>query len=263
MEDQIQFGEVGVTTDAATHVAIVEMQRPPDNAVDIELIRNLADAVDHLEADMQSRAIVLCSAGKHFCAGARLGGEDPIKAAAGLPQNPLYAQALRLFRGSLPIVAAVQGAAVGAGLGLALASDIRVTCSEARFAANFARLGTHPGFGISATLPRLVGEAAALDMLYTGRRVTGDEAVAMSLCQRLVPLGEVRSVAIEIATDIAVSAPLSLRAIRRTMRAELAHVVEQATIHEHEVQVALRGTEDYEEGVRAYGERRPPNFTGR
>ncbi len=263
MGEQRQFGEVGVTMDAATHVALVELQRPPDNAVDLGLIRDLADAVDHLEADMECRAIVLCSAGKHFCAGARLGGDDPIKAAAGLPQNPLYQQALRLFRGSVPIVAAVQGAAVGAGLGLALASDVRVTCSEARFAANFARLGTHSGFGISASLPRLVGEAAALDMLYTGRRVTGEEAVAMGLCQRLVPLAEVRATAVEIATDIAVSAPLSLRAIRRTMRAELAHVVEQATIHEHEVQVALRGTADYEEGVRAYTERRPPLFKGR
>lgn len=262
MSGSVQFGEVGVSR-AGAHVAVVELQRPPDNSVDIGFVRDIADAIEHLEGEMSCRAIVLCSQGKHFCAGGRLGGEDPIKAAAGLPQNPIYAQALRLFRGSIPIVAAVQGAAVGAGLGLALACDIRVTCPEARFAGNFARLGTHTGFGVSATLPRLVGEAAALDMLYTGRRVTGEEAVAMGLCQHLVAAEDVRAKALEIAEDIAISAPLSLRAIRRTMRAELAHLVEQATIHEHEVQVALRGTEDYEEGVRTYAERRPPNFTAR
>jgi 2-(1,2-epoxy-1,2-dihydrophenyl)acetyl-CoA isomerase len=256
----LQFGDVGVAL-GADHVAIVELQRPPDNPVDVELVRSLADAFDHLEADLQCRAIVLCSAGKHFSAGARLGGtSDPIQESSALDQNPLYDQAVRLFRGSVPIVAAVHGAAVGAGLGLVLAADFRVVAAQARLAANFARLGFHPGFGISATLPRAIGEAAAADLLYTGRRIGGEEAVAIGLCQRLAPLDQVRAVAHAWAADIAGSAPLAVRAIRRTLRTGLADLVQATTRREHAEQVVLRATGDYTEGVRAYAERRPGDF---
>jgi 2-(1,2-epoxy-1,2-dihydrophenyl)acetyl-CoA isomerase len=259
----MQFGDVGVTL-GADHVAVVELQRPPDNSVDVEFIRSLADALEHLEADQLCRAIVLCSAGKHFSAGARLGGSsDPIQESSSLDQNPLYTQAVRLFTGSIPIVAAVHGAAVGAGLGIALAADIRVVAPEARFAANFARLGFHAGFGISATLPRLVGEAVAAELLYTGRRISGEEAVTLGIGQHLVPLDQVRARAYEIASDIAGSAPLAVRSIRRTLRGALPEIVEAATRHEHAEQRSLRATADYTEGVAAYAERRPPNFQAR
>lgn len=262
MSDVVQFGDVGVSR--LGHVAVVELQRPPDNSIDTELVRSIADAFESLEADPTCRAIVLCSAGKHFCAGARLGGpSDALSEAQHLGYNPLYVQAVRLFEGSIPVVAAVQGAAIGAGVGLALVADIRVTCSEARFAVNFSRLGFHPGFGISFTLPRLIGEAHAMDLMYTGRRITGDEAVTIGLCERLVPLDDVRATAIEIATEIAGSAPLAVRSIRRTLRSALAAQVKAATDHEHSVQAVLRATEDYTEGVRAYAERRPADFKAR
>jgi 2-(1,2-epoxy-1,2-dihydrophenyl)acetyl-CoA isomerase len=258
-----RFGDVLVTR-SVDHVAVVELQRPPDNPVDTELIRSLADAFEHLEGDIGCRAIVLCSAGKHFSAGARLGpGNDAAAVAAELDQNPLYEQAVRLFRGSVPIVAAVQGAAIGAGFGLALVADVRVTAPESRFAVNFSRLGFHPGFGISVLLPRCIGEAAALDLLYTGRRFGGEEAVTMGLCGRLAPTAEVRQVARAWAAEIAGSAPLSLRAIRQTMRGDVASLVEAATLREHAVQRRLRSTDDYAEGVQAYAERRPPEFTAR
>ena len=256
----VQFGDVGVTL-GHDHVAEVELQRPPDNMVDVEFIQSLADALEHLEGTPACRAIVLCSAGKHFSAGARLGGTtDPIQESAALDQNPLYTQAVRLFTGSIPIVAAIHGAAVGAGLGIALAADIRVVAPEARFAANFARLGFHAGFGISATLPRLVGEAVAAELLYTGRRITGEEAVELGIGQHLVPLAEVRSRAHTIAAEIAGSAPLAVRSIRRTLRGDLPAVIEAATRHEHCEQRILRATSDYTEGVSAYADRRPPNF---
>ena len=262
MNEVVQFGDVGVSR--LGHVAVVELQRPPDNSIDVVLVGSIADAFESLEADPTCRAIVLCSAGKHFCAGARLGGDnDPLAAAASLGHNPLYTQAVRLFEGSIPVVAAVQGAAIGAGVGLALVADIRVTCSEARFAVNFSRLGFHPGFGISFTLPRLIGEAHAMDLMYTGRRITGDEAVAIGLCERLVPQDDVRAKAIEIATEITGSAPLAVRAIRRTLRSQLAAQIKAATDHEHSAQSVLRATADYEEGVKAYAERRPADFQAR
>ena len=170
-----------------------------------------------------------------------------------------------MFTGSVPIVAVVQGAAIGAGLGLALAADFRVAGPDARFGATFARLGFHQGFGISATLPRVVGEQRALEMLYTGRRLKADEALAIGLCDRLVDaeFDGLRAAAHELAHDIAGSAPLAVRAIRRTMRGALAAEVQAATDREHAEQQVLRRTDDYREGVAATAERRTPNFVGR
>jgi enoyl-CoA hydratase/carnithine racemase len=252
-------GDVRVTV-ADDHVATVELARPPDNYLDVELVRDVADALHELEADNACRAIVLASAGKHFCAGARLS-----RAADDLPEgdvNPLYEQVVRLFTGTVPIVAAVQGAAIGAGLGLALAADLRVATPEARFGAPFARLGFHQGFGLSVTLPRVVGESQALAMLYTGRRIGGEEALDIGLCDVLVPADRLREEANALALEIAGSAPLAVRAIRRTMRGSLAAEVAAATAREHAEQQVLRRTADYREGVAASAERRSPVFNG-
>jgi 2-(1,2-epoxy-1,2-dihydrophenyl)acetyl-CoA isomerase len=242
------------------HVAMLVIDRPPDNYIDVDLATAIADAIEALDADNSCRAIVLASNGKHFCAGARLSAN-----ANDLPsgdRNPLYEHVVRMFTGSVPIVAAVQGAAIGAGLGLALVADFRVGCPEARFGATFARLGFHQGFGITATLPRVVGTQWATEMLYTGRRVSGDEAATMGLCDRLVDVAEVRGAARALAAEISGSAPLAVRAIRRTMRGAMADEVKAATDIEHAAQQILRRTDDYREGVAATAERRPPNFTG-
>lgn len=250
------------------HVATVEIHRPPHNFFDVALIRALVDAFTQLDAEPECRAIVLCSEGKSFCAGARLGGDAPPAAESPTPpgirgSGHLYQEAIRLFAAELPVVAAVQGAAVGGGLGLALAADFRVACPEARFSANFARMGFHHGFGLTVTLPRLVGQQAALDMLYTGRRVKGDEALELGLCDRLVALDDVRQGAHELAAEIALSGPLAVRSIRRTMRTGLVEAIHVATDRELVEQSWLRQTEDFREGVRAMNERRTPEFRGR
>ena len=241
-------------------VATVELHRPPDNYFDRALIRALADAYQALDADPGCRAIVLCSEGKHFCAGANLGG-----GADGLDGGPgaLYQEAVRLFEAMTPVVAAVQGAAVGGGLGLACSADFRVGCPQARFAANFARLGFHQGFGLSVTLPAIVGPQHSLELLYTGRRIGGDEAARIGLCDRLVPAGEVRDAAHALAAEIASSAPLAVRSIRDTMRGGLAGRVRSATDREAAEQNRLRQTADWREGVAAMAQRRPPRFEGR
>jgi len=200
---------------------------------------------------------VLCAQGKHFCAGADFSPEG-----ARYTTKDLYAAAVRIFRTHTPVVAAVHGAAVGGGLGLALAADFRIAAPEARFSANFARLGFHQGFGLSVTLPRLVGPQAAANLLYTGRRVPGEEAARLGLADRLVPRDEVRSEAHTMAREIAMSAPLAVRSIRATLRGDLADQVEAATFHEHREQDRLQHTADFAEGTRAMAERRTPEFRG-
>jgi enoyl-CoA hydratase/carnithine racemase len=146
---------------------------------------------------------------------------------------------------------------------LAMVADFRVTCPEARFCANFTKLGTHPGFGLTVTLPRLIGAQQAEMMFYTGDRIPGDEAVRMGLASLLVPLAEVRRAAIDLAMRIAQSAPLAIRATRATMRRGLADAVEAATDHEFVEQEWLFRTEDFREGVRAMAARETPSFEER
>jgi enoyl-CoA hydratase/carnithine racemase len=170
---------------------------------------------------------------------------------------------VRIFRNKKPIVAAVHGAAIGGGLGLAVSADFRITCPEARFAANFTKLGFHPGFGLTATLPELVGKNNAELIFYTSRRVTGEEAYRMGLANACVPQGQVRAEAMKLANEIAECSPLGLVSTRATMRAGLADRVLAATNHELVEQTKLRATEDFKEGVKATTERRVANFRGR
>jgi len=239
------------------HVAVVEFDRPPHNYFDAALIGQIADAYDALDDDQACRAIVLCSAGKHFCAGANFAAKNPAEG------GHLYEQAIRLFEARTPVVAAVQGAAIGGGLGVALSADFRVASAESRFSANFSRLGIHHGFGLTATLPPVVGQQRALELLYTGARIGGQEAHAIGLCDRLVEAKRLREEATALAAEIATSAPLAIRSIRQTMRGErLGQRVRAATAHELEEQGKLFGTADFAEGVAATAERRTPEFRG-
>jgi 2-(1,2-epoxy-1,2-dihydrophenyl)acetyl-CoA isomerase len=244
-------------------VATVQFHRPPDNFIDAVVIAALAEAYEQLERDSACRAIVLCSEGRHFSAGVAFAGAETAASGEALRSGAFYREAVRLFAASLPVVAAVQGAAVGGGLGLALAADFRVASAESRFWANFARLGFHHGFGMSVTLPALVGQQAALDLLCTGRRVRGEEALELGLCDRLVSTDRIRQEAHGFAAEIASSAPLAVRAIRRTLRGDLADRIREATEREQAEQVRLMETHDFREGVRAVSERRVPKFEGR
>ncbi|MGH7040558.1 MAG: enoyl-CoA hydratase/isomerase family protein, partial [Acetobacteraceae bacterium] len=230
-------------------VAEIEIRNPPNNHINVAMAAELGEALERLDTQPDFRTVVLCSAGKHFCAGADLvsriasGGGDPAEQGG----RHLYKEAIRLWRTKKPIVAAVQGAAVGAGLGLAVMADFRVACPEARFSANFTRLGFHPGFGLTASLPRLVGLQHAALMMYTARRFTGEQAKEMGLIDRLEPLEKVRQAAHELATEIAQSAPLAIVSARETLRRGLADAVQMATEREYQEQNWLRRTEDYQE----------------
>jgi enoyl-CoA hydratase/carnithine racemase len=232
------------------------------------LIKEIAGAFESFDDDIHIRAVVLAAQGKAFCAGANFGDGSTLDTQGRRPNEPgpgvapLYVEGNRLFRTKKPIIAAVHGAAVGGGLGLAMVADFRVTCPEARFCANFTRLGFHPGFGLTVTLPAVIGQTKAALMFYTSRRVTGQEAYAMGLADVLVPQQQVRDAAIKLAGEISENSPLGLIATRMTMRGDIADRVRKATDHELEEQTRLRKTEDFKEGVKAVFERRLPNFTG-
>jgi len=256
----VTFGDV--TASISALVGTAEINRPPNNFFDADLIGSLADCYRWLQAE-GARAIVLASAGKNFCAGADFTGRSTAgRVNSGGGAGELYEQALRLFEAPLPVVAAVQGAAVGGGLGLACAADFRIASPESRFSANFAMIGLHQGFGLTVTLPAIVGQQRATELLYTGKRIKGEEAKAFGLADRLVDTRELRGAAQDLAAEIASAAPLAVRAIRTTMRDGLADRIRAATARELAEQQKLWPTADFAEGVKAASERRAPNFTG-
>jgi enoyl-CoA hydratase/carnithine racemase len=246
----VQRMDVGVYT--------LEFDAPPHNHLSAALVGAIADALEHLDAVDTCRAVILCSTGRHFSAGVAI-ETDPAPGVSPA-RGHLYDEALRVFATKKPIVAAVQGASVGAGLGLALAADFRIAASSSRFVANFARLGLHPGFGLSVTLPALVGSQAAKNMFFTGRRVPGEEAYRLGLCDQLVAEDLLRPTAFDLAATIAGSAPGAVQSIRETMRSVLVDQVGHAMTRERAVQDAQKGSFNFREGVAAYRERRTPSF---
>lgn len=253
-----------IAVSEAGMIATIEVRRGPNNFVDTDMVGEIADALEVYDRVEAIRAIVLCAEGKHFCAGADFSNRSADGSARPTKRGRhLYKEAQRLWRTKKPIVAAVHGAAIGAGLGLAVMADFRVVCPEARLSANFTRMNYHPGFGLTASLPRLIGMQQASLLFYTGRRLSGEEALKIGLADMCVPLDQVRAKAVELATEIGQSGPLAIMATRETLRRYLADEVARATEREYEEQDWLRNTADFREGIKAMGERRLPNFQSR
>ncbi len=266
---QNEYADIEVRLD--DFVAFIEIQRPPYNFFDLSLIKQIADALDHADRNPQCRVVVLTSAGTAFCAGANFGNgqrdsvHSPQFTEEGFQNTTgkIYSEAIRLFRNKKPIIAAIQGPAIGGGFGLACVADFRVASPKARFAANFVKLGLHQGFGISVTLPRLIGHQNAAKLLLSGRRINAEEALAVGLVDEVVAEDELHNAAIELASELAENAPLAMQSVRATMRQGLAKAVANATVHELAEQQWLRATEDAYEGIRAVNERRPGLFKGK
>jgi len=256
---ETKYGDLSIAMEG--HVAQVEMHRPPHNFFDVQLIKDLVNAFSTLDNEAGCRAIVLSAEGKSFCAGANFANRAPAGAApAQGGENPLYSEAVRLFSCKKPVVAAIQGPAIGGGFGLALVADFRVVSPEARFAANFVKIGIHPGFGLTYTLPRLIGHQKASLMFLTGRRVSGEEAIEWGLADVMAEPARLREVATELAQEIAENAPLAVLSTRATIRRGLAEAVKAQTDIEFIEQSWLMKTEDHREGVKAVSERRPGKF---
>jgi enoyl-CoA hydratase/carnithine racemase len=247
-----------VVTSIDGYVGILTICRPPTNFFDPGLLAALPDAATNLHSSDGCRALVLRSEGKHFCAGADFSAEDA--ADRTIRSINLYRSAVRLFRLPIPLIAAVQGAAVGGGLGLACAADFRVASDSSRFHANFVQLGFHPGFGLSESLPAIVGQQAALDLLYSGCRIGGIEAHVMGLVDRLTTSKTITSTAIAWAHELASAAPLAVEAVKATLRGPLADKLQRSVEHELTEQTLLWQTEDCQRGIAASLNRQSATF---
>ncbi|MBB4632578.1 enoyl-CoA hydratase/isomerase family protein [Sphingosinicella soli] len=248
-----EYTDVGF--EVVGNVAVVEMRRPPHNFFDVALMDALAQLFEDIDEDASLRAIVLAAQGTAFCAGADFN-------TPGGPSRDIYPAAARLFATRKPIIAAIQGPAVGGGFGLALVADFRVAAPEARFSANFVKLGIHPGFGLTHTLPRLIGMQKASLLMYTGRRLNGEQALAWGLVDELVDQSDLREGALKLAGEIAEAAPLAVISTRATLRHGLADAYRTQVRHESDEQTKLLATADAREGMAAVAERRPGRFIG-
>ena len=251
------FDDISVVING--YIATITIQRPPNNFFDYLLIQQIADALVEIDDHNECRVVILTSEGKNFCAGANFSQDTEMMNKTN-PYSKLYTEAVRLFRTKKPVIAAVQGAAVGGGLGLALAADFRIASPESRFSANFSKLGFHQGFGSSLTLPRVVGQQNAAMMLYTAKRVKGDEALALGLVDYLVASSDILKKANEFAAEIASSAPMAVESIRSTLKGDIADQVEEIVAWELSEQIRLQSSDDFKEGIAASLERREAKF---
>lgn len=257
------MGKIEVTAQVRGNVGHIAFAKPPHNYACPTLLGQIADAIDQFDSDRNVSCILLSSMGKSFCAGADLAGDEAIVAGNGMDAiGQLYVQAKRIFRRQKPMVAVVQGAAIGAGLGLALAADFRIAGPDARFSANFVRLGFHQGFALSHTLPRLIGPQKASWMLLSAQRIKPAEALAWGMADMVDESGDLLRAAFAFADEIAVNAPLALVSVRKTLMNDTFEVLDSVLAHEHEQQSLLKGTSDYLEGVASVFERRDAKFTG-
>lgn len=258
------------------HVAVLTFNDPERrNAMTEAMGAALADAVTRLAREAAVRAVVLTGAGRAFSAGGDLamieakgarGRADP-----GGPErrrNRDEMQAFyRLFLAvrdlPCPSVAALNGAAIGAGLCVALACDLRIAALEAKLGLNFTRLGIHPGMGATFTLPRLVGPARAAELLYTGRVIDGSEAARIGLVGEAVAAAEVLPRALALAREIAASAPVAVRGTKQALRRTEGASLEDQLAFEAEQQAACYETGDLVEGIAAVRGKREPEFSGR
>jgi len=248
-------------------VLTLTLNRPDiRNAMDPALTEAFAAAVEDVRGDASVRAVIITGAGRAFCAGGDLSWIEP-GPGANVPlmrrkMREFYPKFLGVRTLDVPVIAAINGAAVGAGLCLAMACDIRIASEDARLSAPFTRLGMHPGMAATYLLTRLVGAAHASELLFTARMIDGREAQRIGLVNRAVPEGDVLETARELANEIAANAPIPMGMVKRAIY--IAEHADMATMLEYEglAQPITMGTSDLLEGLNAFKERREPKFEG-
>lgn len=248
-------------------VAVLTLNRPERrNTMTAELTAAWTTQVAALYADRTVRCVVVTGAGKAFCAGGDIGwiGADPDKSVDQLRDRmlPFYRAWLSIRDLDVPTIAAVNGPAVGAGLCLAMACDLRYAVAEAALSVPFTSLGMHPGMAATWLLPELVGLPVARELFFTGRRVRGKEAVALGLVNGVLASESFLAEVLGIASTIAGQAPQAVRLTKAALSGGAPPTLEAALQWEALAQPVTLATADLQEGVRAATDRRPPRFTG-
>jgi len=253
--------------ESADRIGLITLNRPDHrNAMTPELLDAFSGAIDRARADGSIRCLVITGTGKCFSAGADLRSSMQ-RTDLGKPSRDasfaMYEPFLKVLDVEVPVIAAMNGHTVGGGFGLALLADIRVANVDAKYGANFARLGIHSGLAISYVLPRLVGAAYASELLFTGKLIRGDEAKRVGLVTHAEDAAEVLPTAMGLARAVAGSAPMAVQQMKASIRRGLRWEIREAALEEAGLQAASLGTDDAKEGVAAILEKREPEFTGR
>lgn len=262
------MAEAPVLFEVRDHVATLTLNRPDNrNSMTPDLLDAFTEVVQRVRRAPDLRCVVIAGSGTTFSSGADF--RSQIQRDDGGQRQPhersfaMYQPFLSVLDIEVPVVGALTGHAVGGGFGLALLCDIRIATRDARYGANFARIGLHPGLGISYLLPRLVGTARAAELLYTGRLFSGSDGADMGLFTRALPIAEVLPEAQRIAAEIAGNAPIAVRSMKQALSRQLASEVRAAAWQESFAQSATVQTEDAREGIAALLEKRTPQFRNR
>ncbi|MBK8251471.1 MAG: enoyl-CoA hydratase [Polyangiaceae bacterium] len=250
------------------HVAVLSLNRPrAKNALSFPLLNALAEALTRAAQAADVRAIVLTGSGGSFCSGADLkSAMTEVQGNFGAMDTAIdkYHAIIRAIVGApKPVIAAVDGAAVGFGCDLALACDLRIVSNEAYFQEKFVKIGLMPDGGGTFWLPRLVGIARAMEMMLTGEAVPAARALEMGLVNRVVPAASLRDEALSMARALAKGPPLAFAEIKASVRASFAGTIDQTLDREKAGQLKCLVSGDCMEGVMAWMEKREPNFTGK
>ena len=245
-------------------VGILTIDRPPVNALGRDLVEDLDAACAAIEPRMDLRVLVLAAKGKAFCAGADLKERQAMTDEEVREWVPrLSGTFTRIARLPIPTIACIQGMAAGGGLELALACDLRVAEVDATLGLREVSLGIIPGAGGTQRLPRIIGESRARKWIFTARIFGATEAFADGVVDRIAPAGRGVDVALDLAAEIAANAPLALRAAKRAMLEGIGLPLDQGLEAERRAYETIIPTEDRREALRAFAERRKPDFKGR
>jgi 2-(1,2-epoxy-1,2-dihydrophenyl)acetyl-CoA isomerase len=250
-------------------VATLALNRPERmNALNKDLIVALHESLCRVESDKNTRVVILTGLGRAFCAGGDLGligksrEENNIAALEPLLRTGMQA-ILKMRTMRQPVIAAVNGPAAGAGMNIALAADIRVASEAATFGQNFAKVGLFPDYGGTYFLPELIGPARAAEMFYTGDMIDAQTALRLGIVNRVVPAAQLEAETKALALKIAQGPAMAIRAVKRALfgssKARLAKFLER----EVQEQMDCFLSQDCSEGIRAFMEKRKPNFKGK
>lgn len=257
-----------VLFDLAEGIATITLNRPDNrNSMTPDVLDAFGKCIDRCKNDHNVRCVVITGNGDSFCAGADFKSHP--SATTERFQSPwenlrynTYGRFLAILDLRVPVVAAMNGHAIGGGLGLALVCDIRVANETARYGANFVRLGLHPGMATTYILPRLVGLPKAAELIYTGRVISGSEAAQLGLANYAVPKADVLKKAMDLAREIATAAPLAVKWAKDSMAQNVPFEPRPAALLESHMQSRSFETKDHKEGVAALLQKRTPKFTG-